>query len=144
MLIIILSKDSRGEDSDGNDCSGRSDTTITLRLNPCTINFDPGLVDRTYMLCNYAEFDSGCLTTPTDPRSSLHQAEVASSLLVSVISPQVQLNFFVPKADMRNPPDISVSDFVAAFWSRAVHPEIFQIDMVRPMLRHIRYVSQFL
>jgi hypothetical protein len=126
-----FSQDSSADESnDSDDVTGRSHTTITLRLNPCSINFDPGLVDRTYMLCNYAEFDPGCLTTPNDPRSDLHKDEALSSLLVSVISPQVQLNFFVPKADMRNPPEISVADFVAAFWSRTVHPEIFQIDMV--------------
>jgi hypothetical protein len=41
------------------------------------------------MLASYAELDPCCLTTPNDPRSSLHVEEAEASLLVNVISPQV-------------------------------------------------------
>ena len=89
------------------------------------------MIDRTYMLCNYTEFDPNCLMTPDDARVDINASQTTSSLLVNVLSPQIYLNFFVPKADMRNPPEVPVCEFVSGFWTRTVHPEIFQIDMVR-------------
>ena len=35
--------------------------SINVCLNPCDIDFDPGLVDRTFMLLNYADLDPGCI-----------------------------------------------------------------------------------
>jgi hypothetical protein len=60
-------------------------------------------------------------------------------LLVNILSPQVHLNFYVPKADMRNPPEVPVSEFVAAFWTRTVHPEIFQIDLVNKIFLSLSF-----
>ena len=36
-------------------------SSVSLGLNPCSIDLDPGLVDRTYILLNYAEMDPDCL-----------------------------------------------------------------------------------
>jgi hypothetical protein len=35
--------------------------SVSLSLNPCSLELDPGLVDRTYILINYAEMDPECL-----------------------------------------------------------------------------------
>lgn len=47
-------------------------------------------------------------------------------------SPEVFLDFAIPKADMRMPnvDGFSFDDFVTSFWSRHVHPEIFKLRMV--------------
>lgn len=128
VLKDSLVDDGNTDDSESSKCGSRH-STISLNLNPCTINFDPGFVDRTFMLFNYAELDPCCLVTPDGTGSQLEASDPSSSLLVNIVSPRVLLNFYVPRADMRNPPDISIQEFIQAFWSRSVHPEIFQIDL---------------
>ena len=75
--------------------------------------------------------------TPDDARVDINASQTTSSILVNVLSPQIYLNFFVPKADMRNPPEVPISEFISGFWTRAVHPEIFQIDMVRFFIQEV-------
>jgi len=98
-------------------------STLTLTLNSCSIDLDPGFIDRTYLLLNYADLDPDCIRTiAASPTSS------NSNITVSITSPAVTLAFHIPKPDMRNPHDIG-PEFVRTFWTRKVHPEIFQIQL---------------
>jgi hypothetical protein len=45
-------------------------SSVSLSLNQCSIDLDPGLVDRTYILINYAEMDPDCLKVPVRKFSS--------------------------------------------------------------------------
>lgn len=98
-------------------------------MSPCTINFDPGFVDRIYMLMFYAEMDPSCLVTPAI--GLLHDVEdgVEPSLAIGITCPQLDLNFFVPKVDMRKPTEMTTEEFVASFWARQIHPELFQLRL---------------
>ena len=103
-------------------------SSIDINLNPCQIDFDPGLVDRTYMLFNYHELDPGCLATP--PSCDMAQTRSKpglSDLKVKVTSSWVGLKFHVPKADMRKPTEMTVAEFVRGFWTRSIHPELFEL-----------------
>ena len=109
---------------------------IDISLNPCTLEFDPGIVDRTYMLANYAELDPYCLFTPSfenleDSLSVSAKSNAISDFNVRVTSPEVILKFWVPRADMRMPNmnDFSFEEFVSSFWSRSVHPETFYLNL---------------
>ena len=97
-------------------------SSIEIRLNPCLIDFDPGFIDRTWILFNFFEFDPSCIITDI-PRGSANQLE----LEISVATPRLELKFQVPKVDLRDPRD--VPKFVTAFWSRKTHPEIFEIHL---------------
>ena len=47
---------------------------------------------------------------------------------MKVTSTWVGLTFHVPKADMRKPSEMSsVGEFVEAFWTRSVHPEVYEL-----------------
>jgi hypothetical protein len=96
---------------------------IRYRLNPCTIDFEPGFVDRTYVLFNFYEFDPDCLITEAIDGCAANQLE----LDISVRCPDLLLQFQVPKADMRLPKDIP--KFVTGFWSRRTHPEVYELKM---------------
>ena len=100
---------------------------MKIQLSPCAITFDPGFVDRTYMLFFYSEMDPSCLVTPAI--NLLHEAEdqIQPNLNVSITCPQLDLDFYVPKVDMRKPIDIPTDEFVSLFWSRRIHPELFQL-----------------
>ena len=112
-------------------------------MNPCKMSFDPGFVDRTHILFNYADFDPCCLRTPQgqgdvsgstaglDDDCSGYASNPSSNSRVSltVSSPSVDLYFYVPKADMRNPKDIPQAEFVHLFWTRKVHPELFLVTL---------------
>ena len=97
-------------------------SSIEIRLNPCVIDFDPGFVDRTWILFNFYEFDPSCIITDI-PSGSVNQLE----LEISLATPHLELKFQVPKVDLRNPKDIP--KFVTSFWSRKTHPEIFELYM---------------
>ncbi len=98
------------------------------RLNACKVNFDPGLVDRTYLLFNFSEM------CPEDvPRGKKQdeekelgdlQAQASSPLSLNFKCASLDLGVWVPKADTRRPGDIP--RFVEDFWSRKVHEEEFR------------------
>ena len=50
-------------------------STLALTLNSCTIILDPGLIDRTYLLLNYADLDpvTTAFTLTPIPRSPVHR-----------------------------------------------------------------------
>ena len=79
------------------------------------------------MMFFYSEMDPTCLVTPAI--NLLHEDEetVHPSLNLGIICPQLELNFYVPKVDMRKPTDIPTDEFVSLFWSRKIHPELFQL-----------------
>ena len=97
-------------------------SSIEIRLNPCVIDFDPGFVDRTWILFNFYEFDPNCIITDI-PSGSVNQLEME----ISLATPHLELKFQVPKVDLRDPKDIP--KFVTSFWSRKTHPEIFELHM---------------
>jgi len=98
-------------------------STLTLALNSCNIDLDPGIVDRTYLLLNYADMDPDCIRTVAAPPTTSN-----SNITVTITSPAVAMAFHIPKPDMRNPHDIG-PEFIRTFWTRKVHPEIFQIQL---------------
>jgi len=98
-------------------------STLTLALNSCSIDLDPGIVDRTYLLLNYADMDPDCIRTVAAPPTTSN-----SNITVNITSPAVAMAFHIPKPDMRNPHDIG-PEFIRTFWTRKVHPEIFQIQL---------------
>ena len=93
----------------------KTKTSIKIQLSPCIFTFDPGFVDRTYMLFFYSEMDPSCLVTPAI--NLLHEDEetVHPSLALTVTCPQLELNFYVPKVDMRKPTEIPTDEFVSLF-----------------------------
>ena len=97
-------------------------SNIEIRINPCVIDFDPGFVDRTYVLFNFYEFDPDCLVT-----EAIAGASSPMELTINVKCPDLLLQFRVPKADMRKPKDIP--KFVTAFWSRRTHPELYELQI---------------
>jgi len=98
-------------------------TTLALTINSCSIDLDPGIIDRTYLLLNYADLDPDCVRTLTpSPATS------PSNITVTITSPTVSLAFHIPKPDMRSPHDIG-PEFVRTFWTRKVHPEIFLVQL---------------
>ena len=97
-------------------------SSIEIRLNPCVIEFDPGFVDRTWILFNFYEFDPSCIVTEI-ASGGVNQLE----LEISVATPNLELKFQVPKADLREPKNIP--KFVTAFWSRRTHPEVFVLHL---------------
>ena len=101
----------------------KTKTSIKIQLSPCTFTFDPGFVDRTYMLSFYSEMDPTCLVTPAI--NLLHEDEetVHPSMNLEIICPQLELNFYVPKVDMRKPTEIPTDEFVSLFWSISI-PDI--------------------
>ena len=110
---------------------------IEISLNPCLLEFDPGLVDRTYMLANYAELDPDCLFTPSyedleGGNLNISQEKTISDLSVKLISQEVIIKFWVPRADMRMPnmDGFSFEEFVSSFWSRSIHPELFLMTLL--------------
>ena len=121
--------------------TGESRTTTStvssteVILNPCQIDFDPGIIDRTYMLANYRELDPDCLSVSKTPEEGGQPKNTqqpssgkVSDLKIKVRSTYVGLTFRVPKVDMRKPSDMSgMSEFVEAFWTRSVHPEVYEL-----------------
>ncbi|XP_071749892.1 autophagy-related protein 2 homolog B [Lepeophtheirus salmonis] len=95
---------------------------IIVAINPVILEVDLGIVDRVYCLLNYSEMDPTCIKTIMD------KSQQSSSFELSLTSSQVKINFYVPKIDLRSPPDIP--SFVEYFWSRHVHSEslVFSID----------------
>ena len=45
-------------------------STLALALNSCSIDLDPGIIDRTYLLLNYADLDHDCVRTVTTASTS--------------------------------------------------------------------------
>jgi hypothetical protein len=60
--------------------------TLALTLNSCTIILDPGLIDRTYLLLNYADLDPDCVRTGTI-------ASTTSNSYITITSATVTLFF---------------------------------------------------
>ena len=52
----------------------KTKTSIKVQLSPCIFTFDPGFVDRTYMMFFYSEMDPSCLVTPAI--NLLHQGNL--------------------------------------------------------------------
>ena len=112
-------------------------TRLNIDLSPCALTLDPGFVDRIYMLFCYSEMDPTCLITPVSAATGINlggcdeqlEVEMTNSLNVAISCPQLDLDFFVPKVDMRKPADIPTPEFVSLFWMRKVHPELFQMRL---------------
>ena len=90
------------------------------------------------MLANYRELDPDCLMsgskTPEEegrgqPKNTQQPSSgKVSDLKIKVRSTYVGLTFRVPKVDMRKPSDMSgIGEFVEAFWTRSVHPEVYEL-----------------
>ena len=77
------------------------------------------------MLLNYAELDPDCVKTVTSVNSP---PDTQSSISVTISSPSVDVVFHVPKPDMRHPHDIG-QEFIGSFWTRKVHPELFNFKL---------------
>ncbi len=105
----------------------KTKTSIKINLNPCALTFDPGFVDRTYMIFMYSEMDPSCLVTPAINLLHEEEEQLCPSLNMAVACPQLDVNFYVPKVDMRKPTEIPTDEFVTLFWSRKIHPELFQL-----------------
>ena len=138
--LKLVYKESLVENSDSNQISNQPMHTqgnINISLNPCIFEFDPAIVDRTYMLANYAELDPDCIFTPSYEdleEGNLQISEEIDSitdLAVKITSQDVYLKFKVPKADMRMPNmnGFSYEEFVSSFWSKSVHPETFYLTL---------------
>ena len=90
------------------------------------------------MLANYRELDPDCLMSGSktseeegsgQPKNTQQPSSgKVSDLKIKVRSTYVGLTFRVPKVDMRKPSDMSgISEFVEAFWTRSVHPEVYEL-----------------
>ena len=134
----LVIKESLVDNSNGNQHSSQpmhTQSNIDIKLNPCIFEFDPAIVDRTYMLSNYAELDPECIFTPSyedlEEGNLQINDEIESivDLSVKISSKDVLIKFKVPKADMRMPNMDGFSDeeFVSSFWSKSVHPETFYL-----------------
>ena len=111
------------------ECSGNK-TRLNIHLSPCSLSLDPGFVDRIYMLFFFSEMDPTCLVTPPISKfMAANDSDMGTSLNVSVTCPQLDLDFYVPKVDMRKPTEIPTEEFVSLFWMRKVHPELFQLRL---------------
>ena len=82
-------------------------------------------------MLNYSDFNPDCVRTI---RTSPLPAESQTSLSVTVASPSVEVIFHVPKPDMRHPHEIG-EEFIGAFWTRKVHPEIFSFQFDECLVR---------
>ena len=80
---------------------------------------------RTYLLLNYADLDPDCVRSVESVSSSNNSQ---TNLSVTVTTTSLALIFHVPKPDMRHPHDIG-SDFIGAFWTRKIHPELFNFQL---------------
>jgi len=98
-------------------------SNISVNLNSCTVDLDPGLVDRIYLLLNYSDMDPECLRTVLTPKDS----NCAQSLSLQLNCPHLTALFHIPRPDMRHPTDIG-PEFIKTFWTRKVHPEVFEIQ----------------
>ena len=111
------------------ECAGNK-TRLNINLSPCSLTLDPGFVDRIYMLFFFSEMDPTCLVTPPISKfMAANDNEIETSLNVSITCPQLDLDFYVPKVDMRKPTEIPTDEFVSLFWMRKVHPELFQLRL---------------
>ena len=83
------------------------------------------------MLFFYSEMDPTCLVTPAI--NLLHEDEetVHPSMNLGITCPQLDVNFYVPKVDMRKPSEIPTDEFISLFWTRKIHPELFQLRIRR-------------
>lgn len=63
--------------------------------------------------------------------SLLHDDEdlVVPGLSLILTCPQLNLDFYVPKVDMRKASEMSTEEFVALFWARKIHPELIQLRL---------------
>ena len=57
-----------------------------------------------------------------------HQTSSQANFSLTLTTPSLALIFRVPKPDMRHPHDIG-PDFIGAFWTRKIHPEIFNFQL---------------
>ena len=103
-------------------------STINLTLNPCSLELDPGFVDRTFLLINYAEMDPDCIKTLIKPEAQ------ESSLDIQISCPKLRIGFHIPKPDMRSPTEIG-PDFLRTFWTRKIHPELYLLEVEGFVLR---------
>ena len=105
----------------------KTKASLKILLSPCNVTIDPGFYDRIYCLLFYNEMDPNCLVTPAI--SLLHDDEelVVSGLSVILTCPQLHLNFYVPKVDMRKASEMTTEEFVALFWARKIHPGNFLV-----------------
>ena len=77
----------------------------------------------------YNELDPNCLVAPAI--SLLHDDEdiVVPGLSLILTCPQLNLDFYVPKVDMRKATEMTTEEFVALFWARKIHPELYQLRL---------------
>ena len=103
--------------------------SLKISLSPCNVTIDPGFYDRIYMLMFYNELDPNCLVAPAI--SLLHDDEdiVVPGLSLVLTCPQLNLDFYVPKVDMRKATEMTTEEFVALFWARKIHPELYQLRL---------------
>ena len=76
-------------------------------------------------MLNYADLDPECVRT-VETVCSQNSSQANFSL--SLNTPSLALIFHVPKPDMRDPHDIG-PDFIGAFWTRKIHPELFNFQL---------------
>ena len=94
--------------------------------NPCKMDFDPGFVDRTFMLFNYADLDPDCISTVKPPSIIADQQKI-NRLQIDFSCPKFELDFRIPKADMRPPKEIP--KFAQQFWTRKIHSEMLTLKL---------------
>jgi hypothetical protein len=63
---------------------------LDLALAPCSLDFDPGLFDRTYMLFNYGELDPEAVVTPVAKDASGGKLDFALRCAAFVLKFQVE------------------------------------------------------
>ena len=76
-------------------------------------------------MLNYADLDPDCVRSVDNVCNS---ANTQNNLAVSISTTSLALVFHVPKPDMRHPQDIG-TDFIGAFWTRKIHPELFNFQL---------------
>ena len=84
------------------------------------------------MLLNYADLDPDCVKTVSTVTAK--DSDLATNISVTITSPNVDIMFHVPKPDMRHPHDIG-HEFIGSFWTRKVHPELFNFKLAVFCLR---------
>ena len=89
------------------------------------IAINVSFVSRTYLLLNYADLDPDCVKTISTVNKD---TDADTNISVTITSPNVDIMFHVPKPDMRHPHDIG-HEFIGSFWTRKVHPELFNFKL---------------
>lgn len=104
---------------------GGAASNLTISIAPCSLNLDPGLLDRSYLLLHYSEMDPDCVCGVAPAPTP-----APSSFSLSICCPSVSLSCSIPKPDMRAP-ELREEGVAASLWRREVHPETFLLQVRR-------------